>query len=207
MPGLVPGIHVFKLPAGDVDGRDKPGHDGKLCPKSKRAKLQHPSPPSPRRRPRWNTSGWRWRSRATTSTTTRTTRRRFRMPPMMRCASASTPSRQDFPNWSQANRHRRKSARRLPVVSQRCSMRCRCCRSATPSATRTWPISSSASGAFSSSMPTKSRPSSPSRRSTGCRCRCVTRTANWCARRRAATAPPAKTSPPTPAPSRTFRIR
>ena len=31
MPGLVPGIHVFRLSVGkeDVDGRDKPGHDGK----------------------------------------------------------------------------------------------------------------------------------------------------------------------------------
>jgi hypothetical protein len=31
MPGLVPGIHVF-LPISkskDVDGRDKPGHDGR----------------------------------------------------------------------------------------------------------------------------------------------------------------------------------
>jgi hypothetical protein len=27
MPGLVPGIHVFSL-LQDVDGRDKPGHDG-----------------------------------------------------------------------------------------------------------------------------------------------------------------------------------
>jgi hypothetical protein len=28
MPGLVPGIHVFKAPESkDVDGRDKPGHD------------------------------------------------------------------------------------------------------------------------------------------------------------------------------------
>jgi hypothetical protein len=28
MPGLVPGIHVFKaLESEDVDGRDKPGHD------------------------------------------------------------------------------------------------------------------------------------------------------------------------------------
>jgi hypothetical protein len=27
MPGLVPGIHVFKLPKEVVDGRDKPGHD------------------------------------------------------------------------------------------------------------------------------------------------------------------------------------
>jgi hypothetical protein len=28
MPGLVPGIHVLALDEG-VDGRDKPGHDGK----------------------------------------------------------------------------------------------------------------------------------------------------------------------------------
>jgi hypothetical protein len=28
MPGLVPGIHVFKLGIEDVDGRDEPGHDG-----------------------------------------------------------------------------------------------------------------------------------------------------------------------------------
>ena len=32
MPGLVPGIHVFYRPSNqDVDGRDKPGHDGKLA--------------------------------------------------------------------------------------------------------------------------------------------------------------------------------
>ena len=31
MPGLVPGIHVFAAyTKEDVDGRDKPGHDG-LC--------------------------------------------------------------------------------------------------------------------------------------------------------------------------------
>jgi hypothetical protein len=30
MPGLVPGIHVFAAGFTDVDGRDKPGHDGKL---------------------------------------------------------------------------------------------------------------------------------------------------------------------------------
>jgi hypothetical protein len=32
MPGLVPGIHVFAIPARkkDVDGRDKPGHDGAI---------------------------------------------------------------------------------------------------------------------------------------------------------------------------------
>ena len=29
VPGLVPGIHVLNaLEAEDVDGRDKPGHDG-----------------------------------------------------------------------------------------------------------------------------------------------------------------------------------
>jgi len=31
MPGLVPGIHAFlwRLQKKDVDGRDKPGHDGR----------------------------------------------------------------------------------------------------------------------------------------------------------------------------------
>jgi hypothetical protein len=28
MPGLVPGIHVLGTDKEDVDGRDKPGHDG-----------------------------------------------------------------------------------------------------------------------------------------------------------------------------------
>jgi len=33
MPGLVPGIHVLLDDADkDVDGRDEPGHDGKLHP-------------------------------------------------------------------------------------------------------------------------------------------------------------------------------
>jgi hypothetical protein len=32
MPGLVPGIHVLADAAiEDVDGRDKPGHDGVWC--------------------------------------------------------------------------------------------------------------------------------------------------------------------------------
>jgi hypothetical protein len=31
MPGLVPGIHVFaSTTMKDVDGRDKPGHDGEI---------------------------------------------------------------------------------------------------------------------------------------------------------------------------------
>jgi hypothetical protein len=30
MPGLVPGIHVFSRVKKDVDGREKPGHDGKF---------------------------------------------------------------------------------------------------------------------------------------------------------------------------------
>src|ERR1700723_2198437 len=29
MPGFMPGIHVFLFPGQDVDGRDKPGHDGR----------------------------------------------------------------------------------------------------------------------------------------------------------------------------------
>ena len=32
MPGLVPGIHVFfeRFSKTDMDGRDKPGHDGEV---------------------------------------------------------------------------------------------------------------------------------------------------------------------------------
>ena len=33
MPVLVAGIHVFQPNQQDVDGRDKPGYDGKLHPK------------------------------------------------------------------------------------------------------------------------------------------------------------------------------
>ena len=58
---------------------------------------------------------------------------------------------------------------------------------------------------FCRSHPPLSRPRSrtsrwclpPSRRSTGCRCRCATRTASSSTARRAATAPKARTSPPT----------
>jgi len=32
MPGRVPGIHVFGPSKEDVDGRDKPGHDGQKYP-------------------------------------------------------------------------------------------------------------------------------------------------------------------------------
>ena len=85
-------------------------------------------------------------------------------------------------------RRRRRSAPRRRAASRKCSTPCRCCRSATPSATRTSPSSSIGSGGFSSSMPSIFRRWSPSRRSTACRCRCATRTANWSARPRAATA-------------------
>ena len=58
-------------------------------------------------------------------------------------------------------------------------------------------ISSTASAASSSSRRTSRSRSPPSRRSTGCRCRCATRTASWSSARRAATAPKARTSPRT----------
>jgi len=32
MPALVAGIHVLRHPNRDVDGRDKPGHDGEVVP-------------------------------------------------------------------------------------------------------------------------------------------------------------------------------
>jgi hypothetical protein len=37
MPGLVPGIHVFANDKReDVDGRDEPGHDGKVVERRER---------------------------------------------------------------------------------------------------------------------------------------------------------------------------
>jgi len=47
MPGLVPGIHVFgTISKKDVDGRDKPGHDGSVSVSSSslRAKAKQSSP-------------------------------------------------------------------------------------------------------------------------------------------------------------------
>ena len=82
---------------------------------------------------------------------------------------------------------------------------CRCCRSTTPSRTRTCSNSSAVSGASSSSATTTASTSPPSRRSTGCRCRCATRAANWSPPPPAATAPRARTSPPMSGRSRTSR--
>ena len=56
---------------------------------------------------------------------------------------------------------------------------CRCSRSTTRSRRGRRATSSSASAASSSSPRTSRWSSPPSRRSTGCRCRCATRTASW----------------------------
>ena len=128
-----------------------PGHDTRrrLClqtcfvvfkpvwPGQQNRKPSPTSPSSPRPRPRSSTSGWRWRSRRTTSATTRRTRRPFRTPTTTRCASAGTRSRRDFPISSRRIRRRKRSAPRRRAALRKCSTRCRCCRSATPSATRT----------------------------------------------------------------------
>ena len=92
-----------------------------------------------------------------------------------------------------AARRRRAVARASP----RCGTRCRCSRSTTPSPKRTWSISSAASAASCACPKARRSCSRPSRRSTACRCRCATRTASSSPARRAATAPRARTSPPT----------
>src|SRR5882757_4639982 len=51
MPGLVPGIHVFLPSIEDVDGRDKPGHDGFFGALGRVA--PPPAWPSPRACGRW----------------------------------------------------------------------------------------------------------------------------------------------------------
>jgi len=43
MPGLVPGIHVFEAAKEGVDGRDKPGHDGKKTAHAPSVPRRHPS--------------------------------------------------------------------------------------------------------------------------------------------------------------------
>jgi hypothetical protein len=45
MPGFMPGIHVFEFSAKkDVDGRDKPGHDGTRCFRQKRTRSRSLGP-------------------------------------------------------------------------------------------------------------------------------------------------------------------
>ena len=90
------------------------------------------------------------------------------------------------------------SAPRPRRASPRCGTPCRCSRSTTPSPTRTSSISSPASAASCGSADDEEIVlHAPSRRSTGCRCRCATRTAGSSPARRAATAARARTSPPT----------
>ncbi len=81
------------------------------------------------------------------------------------------------------------SARRRPASSARCATRCRCCRSATPSATRTSPISSSAIRRFldlGAGRAARLHRRAEDRRAVDARC--ATRTASSSRRRRAATA-------------------
>ena len=94
---------------------------------------------------------------------------------MTRCASASTPSRQGFRNSSQrlAVAEDRRGAVR--ANSGRSATRCRCCHSTTPLPRKTCSTSSAASAASSSCPTTSGSTSPPSPRSTGCRCRCATR--------------------------------
>src|SRR6267378_3311583 len=70
---------------------------------------------------------------------------------------------------------------------------------------RTLSISSPASGDSSSSATKRKSPSALSRKSTGCRCRCVTRVANSSPPLPVVTARWAKTSPPTSGRLRTCR--
>ena len=74
---------------------------------------------------------------------------------MTRCGGATTRSRRGSPICARWRACRARSARRRRAVSPRCGTRCRCCRSTTPSATRTSPISSSASAASSISRRTR----------------------------------------------------
>ena len=102
-------------------------------------------------------------------------------------------------------RRRRRSARRHPGDSGRSGTRCRCCRSTTPLPKQDVLDFVGRIARFLKLAATTGSISPPSRRSTGCRCRCVTRAANSSPPRPAATAPRARTSPPISARSRTCR--
>ena len=93
----------------------------------------------------------------------------------MRCASATPPSRRVFPTWSAPIARPSAWARRRRKSSARCATRWRCCRSTMRSTPRTRTRSWRGCSAFSISTRRLSSP--PSRRSTGSRPRCATRTA------------------------------
>jgi competence protein ComEC len=147
-----------------------------------------------------------------TATASRCATGRNRLPPhptpsptptTTRCASATRRSRRASRSWCATTaraggwvRHRWRSSTRSP-------MRCRCCRWATPSATRMSPISATGSAVFSASAKATIRPIPPSPRLTGCRRRFATRTAGSPWGPPAATGRWARTSPPTCAPSPT----
>ena len=163
------------------------------------------SPLSPRRRRRPSTCAWRSRSKATTSATTRRTRRPSPTPNTTRCGARNAAIEARFPELVSAEVAVAEGRRRAARASPRCATRV--------------PMLS-LDNAFADEdvadfvgrirrflkLPDDERsPSPPSRRSTGCRCRCATRTASWSPPPPAATAPRARTSPPTSGRWRTSR--
>jgi len=121
-------------------------HDSKI----KKSKLLLMSPRSPRRKPRSSLKRLALEIESTrqallSGRCAEDFGRRLRRV----AQSAPTPSKPDFPNSLPASHPRRKSARNRPGASPRCSTRLPMLSLGTPSATRMWWISSTASGAFS----------------------------------------------------------
>jgi hypothetical protein len=169
------------------------------------AKIKTAKPPrrrSPRRRPRPSTRGWRLRSQAMTSAITRTTRRSVSdaeydaLRKRYNAIEARFPDLRTLESLSQKVGAAPSARFKGPPRGADAVARQRLCRTGRRRFRRPHPPLSQ------TQMTTRRSPSTPSRRSTGCRCRCATRTANSSPRPPAATAPRARTSPPMSAPSR-----
>ena len=120
----------------------------------------------------------------------------------MRCACAMPRSRRAFPSWCAPIRRRSRWVRRPPAPSGRSATPGRCCRSDNAFADEDVLDFVASVRRFLGLAGRRADSSSPpSPRSTACRCRCATSAAGWSRRRPAATARPARTSPPTSAPS------
>ena len=123
------------------------------------------------------------------------------MPSTTDCSASCRRWRPSTRSWSRRSRRPSVSAARRSAPSARCAMKCRCSAWATPSM-RTICVPSTAAcrtasayrvATCSAAALRSSTAANPS--STAWPSACATRTANWCAAPRAATAVPAKTSP------------
>ena len=169
------------------------------------AKRQSRAGQGPRARPRRRRELARLAARSpiTTGSITSRTRRRSPTPSTTRCAGATRRSRRAFPSWCAPTARPAASAPRRPRASPRSGIRGRCCRSTTPSTRRMCAASSKHPQVLPRAAGSGARRRGDDRghgRAQDRRAvvpRSATSTASSCWARRAATASPARTSPPT----------